>query len=100
MGHLRYEVSNPLDGTGAACPASAFSNASPTLTPTSNGPDQGVTDSAGDQPASASNVLSFTLDLAQCTGQSLAGRSLPLGITARTPRGENAGTKLWVHIAG
>jgi hypothetical protein len=100
MGHLRYEVSNPLDGTGAACPASAFSNASPTLTPTSNGPDQGVTDSAGDQPASASNVLTFTLDLAQCTGQSLAGRSLPLGITARTPRGENAGTKLWVHIAG
>lgn len=100
MGHLRYEVSNPLEGTGAACPAGAFSNPSATLTPTSNGPDQGVTDSAGDQPASASNALSFTLDLAACTGQSLAGRTLPLGITARTPRGENAATTLWVRFAG
>jgi hypothetical protein len=99
MGHLRYEVSNPLDGTGAACPAGAFSNPSATLMPTSNGPDQGVTDSAGDQPASSSNALSFTLDLAACTGQSLSGRALPLGITARTPRGENAATTLWVRFA-
>ena len=100
MGHLRYEVSNPLDGSGAACPATAFSNLSPGLSLTANGPDQGVTDSANDQPANAANVLSFTLDLAACTGQSLAGRELPLGITARTARGENAATKLWVRFAG
>jgi hypothetical protein len=90
-------VTTPAIGSLNGQPA--FSNPSATLTPTSNWPDQGVTDSAGDQPASSSNVLTFTLDLAACTGQSLAGRALPLGITACTPRGENAATTLWVRFA-
>ncbi len=100
MGHLRYEISSPSSGTGAACPASAFSGLSPTLSPTSNGPDQGVTDNADDQPANPANTLSFTFDLTKCTTEPVTGRGLPLGITARTQRGENSGTKLWVRIAG
>jgi hypothetical protein len=90
-------VTTPAIGSLNGQPA--FSNPSATLTPTSNGPDQGVTDSAGDQPASSSNVPDLHARLAACTGQSLAGRALPLAITARTPRGENAATTVWVRFA-
>ena len=100
MGHLRYEVANPTSETGAACPATSFSNLSPTLTTVAQGPDQGVVDNAADQLANPANTISFTIDLAQCVGQPIADRGFPFSVVARTARGENAGTKLYARVIG
>jgi hypothetical protein len=98
MGHLRYEVGSPQSGTGEPCPASAFSHLDPTLTTVSNGPDQGVLDSADDAPASPANTISFTVDLSQCAGGVPSGRGFPFNVIARTARGENAGTRLTARV--
>ncbi len=86
VGHLGYELDNagaPAPGsvgsaTAAQCPAMVYSNPSSTLTletgapgpPTSEfSPPAGageLLDSAGDQPASSANTISFTADLTQC----------------------------------
>jgi hypothetical protein len=78
VGGLTYAVAVPSAGPGF-CPQSSFSTTDPDLTPvpssTLPGGAGGFNDRAGDQPQSASNTLTYTLNLTRClesSGGSLA----------------------------
>jgi hypothetical protein len=92
IGNLAYafdSVSAPSPGQTTvgqavppACPASTYSNLSPTLTATNTGGSGAqssgdLVDSAGDQPASPSNTISFSVDISAC--MATKGQTFPVG---------------------
>jgi hypothetical protein len=84
IGHLAYELDSaiaPAPGSTTVgstvapqCPASSYSNPSPTLSLENGGSgehspppgDGAMVDSAEDAPANPANTISFTVDLTQC----------------------------------
>ena len=84
IGHLAYELDSAVaPGPGSTtvgsavapqCPASSYSNPSPTLSLETGGSgehspppgDGAMVDSAEDAPANAANTISFTVSLTQC----------------------------------
>ncbi len=100
MGDLNYQIENPISTDGRSCPASSYSGLTPSLSPSGDGYYEWLADSAEDAKPNPANRIGFTVDFAACAGGTgrLAGQILPLGIDARTSRGENASQKLWVRF--
>jgi hypothetical protein len=96
IGHLNYTISAGLMQPGRSsgpCPLAAYADPSRSLAVTrgTNNFPTGVkefgllTDAAADQPASAANALSVTVDLTRCVGGALpAGQSVRVDIQAKT----------------
>ena len=97
IGGLNYSAS--MSGSGASCPQSAFSEASPVLRPLTNAdvfPASyfGVKDLAPDRPASPANTFTYTLNLTRCLASSgltfAPGETRSVSFRAHTPNGTDA----------
>lgn len=80
LGNLKYAIGD-TGSKPASCPASAYSDLSPTLSLVANPLGSTLVDSASDQPASPTNTISFTVDLTQCYIAS-GPASFPVGQSA------------------
>ena len=78
IGGLPYEVGIGPPDTGAECPQSAFLSHGSNLADGTDLPGTpGLRDLGTDQPASALNKLTFTLDLTKCTASPVYGDGSP-----------------------
>lgn len=78
IGGLNYEVQIGPPDTGAECPQSAFLSHGSNLADGTDLPGTpGLRDLGADQPASALNKLTFTLDLTECAASPVYGDGSP-----------------------